>query len=195
MGLSTVAELLEDELKDLYSAETQLVKALPKMAKAASSEVLKEAITSHLEETKGHVDRLDRIGKELGIKLTGMKCKAMEGLIEEGKEILEEDERGPVVDLAIIGAAQRVEHYEISAYGTTKTLAQHLGHDEVVRLLEETEEEESAADTKLTAIAVDEVLPSASADEEQEEEGQDEDGEPKNRANNGKSKAKVARRR
>jgi ferritin-like metal-binding protein YciE len=188
MSLSSLAKLLEDELKDLYSAETQLVKALPKMAKAASADGLKEAITSHLEETRGHVERLDQIGKELGIRLTGKKCKAMEGLIAEGSEILEEDGPAPLIDLAIIGAAQRVEHYEISAYGTAKTLAEHLGHDKVVRLLQETEDEESAADTKLTGIAVDEVLPSASAGEEED----DADEEPSNArsARNGKGNAK-----
>jgi ferritin-like metal-binding protein YciE len=191
MSLSTLDKLLEDELKDLYSAETQLVKALPKMAKAASADGLKKAITNHLEETKGQVKRLEQIGKQLGIKLTGKKCKAMEGLIEEGSEILEEDGPAPIIDLAIIGAAQRVEHYEISAYGTTRTLAEHLGHDKVVRLLQETEDEESAADTKLTGIAVDEVLPAAS-------EGENEDDateEPTNgrAARNGKGKGKTKR--
>ena len=118
MKLASLDRLLEDQLKDLYSAENQLVKALPKMAKRASSGGLKEAITSHLEETKQHVERLDRIGQTLGVKLSGKKCKAMEGLIEEGAEALESDGPGPVIDAALIAAAQRVEHYEIAAYGT-----------------------------------------------------------------------------
>ena len=163
MRLPTIAKLLEDQLKDLHSAETQLVKALPKMAKKASTKGLKEAITSHLEETKGHVERLDQIGENLGVKLTGKKCKAMEGLIAEGAEILEADGPGPVIDAAIIAAAQRVEHYEISAYGTARTLAAQLEHDDAVELLQETLTEESAADEKLTSISEEEVLPAATS--------------------------------
>jgi ferritin-like metal-binding protein YciE len=166
MKLPTVAKLLEDQLKDLYSAENQLVKALPKMAKKASAKGLKEAISSHLEETKGHVERLAQIGESLGIKLSGKKCKAMEGLIEEGAEILEAEGPGPVIDAAIIAAAQRVEHYEISAYGTARTFAAQLEHDDAVELLQETLVEESAADEKLTSISEDEVLPAASSVEE-----------------------------
>src|SRR6476659_5191144 len=161
MKLTSVDQLLEEELKDLYSAESQLLKALPKMAKAASNEMLSEAFLAHLEETKGQVERLDSIGKELGIKLTGKKCKAMEGLIEEGKEILDMDGLGSLIDAALIGAAQRVEHYEISGYGTARTLAEHLGHTEVARLLEQTLDEEAAADKKRTKISMEQVLPSA----------------------------------
>jgi ferritin-like metal-binding protein YciE len=161
MKLQTVAKLLEDQLKDLYSAESQLVKALPKIAKKASAEALKEAITSHLQETKGHVERLDTIGERLGIKLNGKKCKAMEGLVEEGAEVLEAEGPGPVIDAAIIAAAQRVEHYEISAYGTARTFAEKLEHTDVVELLQETLDEEGAADEKLTSISEEEVLPAA----------------------------------
>ena len=161
MKLPTLAKLLEDQLKDIHSAETQLVKALPRMAKKASSKGLKEAITSHLGETKHHVERLDQIGTALGIKLTGKKCKAMEGLIDEGAEVLEAEGPGPVIDSALIAAAQRVEHYEISAYGSARALAGHLGHEDVVELLQETLEEESAADEKLTSISEEEILPSA----------------------------------
>jgi ferritin-like metal-binding protein YciE len=168
MKLSSLDELLADQLKDLYSAETQLVKALPKMAKAASDETLREAIESHLEETKGQVERLNRIGKTLGTTLSGKKCAAMEGLVEEGKEVLEADGPGPILDLAMIAAAQRVEHYEISAYGSARTLAEHLGHDDVARLLQETLDEESAADEKLTGIATDTILPSAGDEEEED---------------------------
>lgn len=161
MKLPTIAKLLEDQLKDLYSAENQLVKALPKMAKNASSKSLKEAITSHLEETRHQVERLEQVGQALGIKLSGKKCKAMEGLIAEGAEILEADGPEPVIDAAIIAAAQRVEHYEISAYGTARTFAAQLGHQNAVELLQETLEEESAADEKLTSLSEDEILPAA----------------------------------
>lgn len=162
MKLPTLASLLTDQLKDLHSAEAQLVKALPKMAKKASSDGLKEAILAHLEETKGHVDRLDRIGEILSVKLGGKKCKAMEGLVEEGSEVLEADGPGPIIDAALIAAAQRVEHYEISAYGTARAIAERLEHADVAELLQKTLDEESAADEKLTGIATKEILPSAS---------------------------------
>jgi ferritin-like metal-binding protein YciE len=159
--LTTIAKLLEDQLKDLHSAETQLVKALPKMAKKAASQGLKEAFTSHFDETKQHVERLDQIGQTLSIKLSGKKCKAMVGRIAEEAEVLEAEGPGPVIDAALIAAAQRVEHYEISAYGTARTLARELGHEDVVELLQETLAEESAADEKLTALSEEEVLPNA----------------------------------
>jgi ferritin-like metal-binding protein YciE len=166
MKLPTIAKLFEDQLKDIYNAETQLVKALPKMAKKASSEALKEAITSHLEETKHHVERLDEIGQSLGIKVTGKKCKAMEGLIEEGAEVMQAEGPSPVIDAAIIVAAQRVEHYEISAYGSARAFAQQLGHEDAVELLQETLDEESAADEKLTALSEEEILQAAADVEE-----------------------------
>ena len=153
--------LLEDELKDLYNAEGQLVKALPKMAKAASDASLKKAFSSHLTETQGQVERLAKIGELLGIKLSGKKCKAMEGLLEEGKEILEADGPGSVIDAALIGAAQRVEHYEIAAYGTARAFAEQLGNAKVAKLLQQTLDEESAADEKLSAISLKTVLPNA----------------------------------
>jgi ferritin-like metal-binding protein YciE len=161
MKLPTIAKLLEDQLKDIHSAEAQLVKALPKMAKKASSKGLKEAITSHLQETKHHVERLDQIGQTLGVKLSGKKCKAMEGLVEEGAEVLEAEGPGPVIDSALIAAAQRVEHYEIAAYGSARALAEQLGHDDIVELLQETLDEESAANEKLTSLSEEEILPSA----------------------------------
>ena len=166
MKIPTLANLLADQLKDIYSAETQLVKALPKMAKKASAAGLKDAITSHLEETKNQVERLNQIGQALSIKLTGKKCKAMEGLIEEGSEVLEAEGPSPVIDAALIAAAQRVEHYEISAYGSARALATHLGHQDVVALLEETLAEESAADEKLTSVCEEEILPAVEAVEE-----------------------------
>ena len=153
MKIASLDKLLEDELKDLFNAEGQLVKALPKMAKAASDASLKKAFTSHLTETKGQVQRLTAISRLLGIKLTGKKCKAMEGLLEEGKEILDSDGPASVIDAALIGAAQRVEHYEIAAYGTARAFAEHLGNAKVAKLLQQTLDEEGATDKKLTQLA------------------------------------------
>ena len=161
--MDTLNELFIDELKDIYNAENQLVKALPKMAKKASSPTLKAAFTSHLKETENHAARLEKIGQTLGVKLTGKKCAAMEGLVEEGKEILEEDGEEAVIDVALIGAAQRVEHYEIAAYGTIRAMAEELGHDNIAMLLQTTLNEEGAADKKLTEIAQSAVLPAANA--------------------------------
>jgi ferritin-like metal-binding protein YciE len=153
MKLSSLQDLLHHELKDLYSAETQLVKALPKMAKAATNDDLKAGFEEHLEQTKGHVSRLEEIAKILDMKLTGHACKAMKGLIEEGSELIEEDAEDAVRDAGLIGAAQRVEHYEIAGYGTARCLAETLGHDDVAKLLEETLEEEKETDEKLTELA------------------------------------------
>jgi ferritin-like metal-binding protein YciE len=146
-------ELLVDELKDLYSAENQIVKALPKMAKAAGSSELKRAFERHLEETKRQVERLDQIGEQLDIRLTGKKCKGMAGLIEEGNELIAEDLDQDALDAGLIGAAQKVEHYEIAAYGTARTHAEMLGHSKVARLLQQTLNEEGATDKKLTQLA------------------------------------------
>lgn len=187
--MDTLQELFEDELKDLYSAENQLLKALPKMAKKAASETLQAAFTAHLEETEGQVDRLTKIGELMKIKLTGKKCKAMEGLVEEGKEVLEEEGRSAVIDAALIGAAQRVEHYEIAAYGTAKAFAEQLGLTEVAELLSETLDEESAADEKLSTISLEEVLPATEASDEAEEEDEE---EAKPRAKPAKKSAKKA---
>jgi ferritin-like metal-binding protein YciE len=146
-------ELLVDELKDLYSAEGQIVKALPKMAKAAGSPELRRAFERHLEETRRHVERLDQIGNELDVKLTGKRCKGMAGLIEEGKELIEEDMDQDALDAGLIGAAQKVEHYEIAGYGTARTHAEMLGYSKVARLLQQTLNEEGATDKKLTQLA------------------------------------------
>jgi ferritin-like metal-binding protein YciE len=154
-------ELLVDELKDLYSAENQIVKALPKMAKAASSTELKRAFERHLEETRRQVERLNQVGEHLEIKLTGKKCKGMEGLIEEGKEIIEEDLDENAIDAGLIGAAQKVEHYEIAAYGTARTHAEMLGYPKVARLLQQTLDEEGATDKKLTQLAESIINPQA----------------------------------
>jgi len=153
--MSTVEDLLVDQIRDLYDAEKQLVRALPKMAKAASSDELRQAIEDHLEETTNQVQRLEQAFEQLEKTAKGKTCKAMKGLIEEGGEVIEEDSEEPINDLALIAAAQRVEHYEISAYGTAKAMAKHIGENQVASLLEETEDEEKAADKKLTEIAMD----------------------------------------
>jgi ferritin-like metal-binding protein YciE len=151
--MNPLEELLIDELKDIYSAENQIIKALPKMAKAASSPELRRAFERHLEETRRQVERLDQIGDALEIKLTGKKCKGMEGLIEEGKEIMQEDLDENAIDAGLIGAAQKVEHYEIAAYGTARTHAEILGYNKVARLLQQTLNEEAATDKKLSQLA------------------------------------------
>ena len=153
MQQSELRELYVDELKDIYSAETQLVKALPKMAKAAASEELRNGFEEHLQQTKGHVTRLEQIFTDLDEKPTGKKCAGMEGLIKEGGEAAEEDYEGEAKDAALIGAAQRVEHYEIAAYGTVRAMAEKLGDDRAVELLSQTLQEEKDTDVKLSNIA------------------------------------------
>jgi ferritin-like metal-binding protein YciE len=163
-------ELYIDELKDLYSAENQLVKALPKMAKAASSDELREGFEKHLEQTRGHVQRLEKIFQTLGESPKGKTCKGMQGLVEEGSGATEEDYGGRVMDAALIGAAQRVEHYEIAGYGTVRSMAKTLGADDQVSLLEETLEEEKETDDKLTELAEQiNTRANESGDEQQEE--------------------------
>jgi ferritin-like metal-binding protein YciE len=161
-----------DELKDLYSAENQLVKALPKMAKAATSEDLRAGFEEHLEQTKVHVQRLETIFQQLGESPTGKKCKGMEGLIGEGSEAIEEHE-GALLDAALIGATQRVEHYEMAGYGTVIAFAEELGKSEHVSLLNETLEEEEETDEKLTGLAGD-----INAQANQGEEASEEDTAP-----------------
>jgi ferritin-like metal-binding protein YciE len=146
-------ELLIDELKDLYSAEKQIVKALPKLVKAASTPELQDALQSHLEETKGQVGRLEKIADLVGKKLTGKNCVGMQGVLEEGSEVIDETEEGTVRDAALIAASQRVEHYEMAGYGSARDFANTLGLSEVAALLEETLAEEKEADKKLTSIS------------------------------------------
>jgi ferritin-like metal-binding protein YciE len=153
MSLGNLKDLLVEEVKDLYSAEKQLVKALPKMAKAATNAELKQGFVTHLEETEGQVERLEEIFKLLGLAPRAKHCDAMEGLIDEGASVIAEEAEASVKDAALIGAAQKVEHYEIAAYGTARTHAQLLGMQEAMELLEETLEEEKATDQKLTALA------------------------------------------
>lgn len=151
--LKTLEDFLIEELKDLYSAEKQMTKALPKMVKAAFAEDLKEAFQNHLQETENQVERLDKISKILGKTLTGKKCKAMAGLVEEGKEIIEEDMEDTVRDVALIAAAQKVEHYEIASYGCARTYAKLLGMNDVEELLQQTLDEEGNANDVLTQIS------------------------------------------
>jgi ferritin-like metal-binding protein YciE len=176
-AVNSLRELLVDELKDLYSAETQLLKALPKMAKAASHEDLKEGFTEHLEQTKDHVDRLERSLKMLGANAKGKTCPAMKGLIEEGTEAIETDGPDAIRDARLIGAAQRVEHYEIAAYGTARAFAQTIGETKIADLLQDTLDEEGQADKKLTAMAetINEEANAAGGDESEEDEEEEED--------------------
>jgi ferritin-like metal-binding protein YciE len=153
MKLKNLQELYVDQLKDLYSAEKQLVQALPKMAKAASTPELQQGFQTHLEQTRGHVDRLEQIFARLGASAGRKKCKGMEGLIEEGQEVLELEGDRVVKDAALIAAAQRVEHYEIAGYGTVRTFAEHLGFDQDSTLLQQTLDEEGETDKKLTSLA------------------------------------------
>jgi len=151
--MNTLEDLFMDLLKDLYSAEKQLVKALPKMAKAAQASDLRQAFQEHLAQTEGQVERLDQIFTDLEGSPRGKKCVAMEGLIEEGNEIMQANAEPDVMDAGLIAAAQKVEHYEIASYGTARTWAQQLGHDRAARLLQETLDEEGEANKKLTQIA------------------------------------------
>jgi ferritin-like metal-binding protein YciE len=153
MQKDSLRQLYIDELKDLYSAETQMVKALPKIAKASSNPQLRQAFEEHLRQTSGHVSRLEQIFEMLGEKPTGKKCLGMEGLVKEGSETMQEDYTEAVKDAGIIGAAQRVEHYEIAGYGTVRAFAELLGENEHVSLLDETLNEEKEADEKLTRLA------------------------------------------
>jgi ferritin-like metal-binding protein YciE len=170
MKVDNLREMFEDELKDLYSAENQLIKALPKMAKAATSKELKAAFEGHLGETKAHVERLEEVCTTLGISPKGKKCKAMEGLVTEGSEWIEEDADPDVMDAGLIAAAQRVEHYEMAGYGCVRTYAQLLGEAKVAKLLQKTLDEEGSCDKKLTQIAEKINVEAMDDDEEEDEE-------------------------
>ena len=153
MKEDSLKELFIEELKDLYSAETQLVKALPKMAKAATNSDLKAGFQEHLKQTEGHVGRLEKIMKSLDESPKGKKCKGMEGLIKEGAELIEEDPGDEELDAGLISAAQRVEHYEMAGYGCVATYAKLLGEDQAETLLRQTLDEEKETDKKLTQLA------------------------------------------
>lgn len=153
MKQNTLKELYLDELRDLYDAEQQLIKALPKMAKASSSGELRGGFEHHLEQTRGHAERLEQIFEALGEPAKGKKCKGMAGLVAEGAEMIDEDFEDQVMDAGLISAAQRVEHYEIAAYGTARTFANLLGESEAASLLDETLTEEKETDQKLTDLS------------------------------------------
>jgi ferritin-like metal-binding protein YciE len=153
MEMESLRDLYTDELKDLLSAENQILKALPKMAKKASNPGLQQAFEIHLEETRGHVQRLEQVFENLGVPARAKKCKGMQGLLEEAKEMMEEADDDEVRDAAMIGSAQRVEHYEIAAYGTVRAYAKLLGDEQSARLLQQTLDEEGATDKKLTQLA------------------------------------------
>lgn len=159
--LNNLEDLFHHQLKDIYSAEKQLINALPTMIENASSEQLQKAFEEHLEETKGHKKRLEEIGEELDLDLSGETCNAMKGLIEEAEEFISENPDLDVRDAGIIADAQRVEHYEISAYGTAVTFAEALGHNNAAKKLQQTLEEESAADATLNELAIESVNPRA----------------------------------
>ncbi len=163
MPLDTLTDVFKEQVEDLYSAETQLVQALPGVASAAEDSKLREAIEAHLEQTRTHVERLEHILSDLGISSPSEKCEGMAGLLAEGEEIIRTPGSGPAKDAALIAAAQRVEHYEIAAYGTARALAGELGLDDASGLLGETLEEESAADELLTKIATGGLMRSAQA--------------------------------
>lgn len=191
MQKESMRELYLNELKDLYSAETQLVKALPKMAKASSNEQLREAFEEHLRQTSEQVSRLEQIFEMLGEKPTGKKCLGIEGLVKEAAETMRETYDDSVMDAALIGAAQRVEHYEIAAYGTVRAFAQTLGEDDHVPLIEQTLEEEKQTDEKLTQLAED-INSQAESGEGDAESTDGEEGQP--RASKGKSSKNSSRR-
>ncbi|MDQ6862079.1 MAG: ferritin-like domain-containing protein [Verrucomicrobiota bacterium] len=159
--IESLKELLEEELKDIYSAEKQLLKAMPRMAKKASSEELRSALQQHLEVTQGQVERLEQVFEVLGKPAKAKTCKAMQGLLEEAKEIMEEDAEDAVMDAGIIAAAQKVEHYEIASYGTVRTWARLCGENEAADLLQQTLDEEGEADQRLTELAEGVVNPEA----------------------------------
>ena len=175
MSAENLREALVEEIRDLYNAEKQLVKALPKMAKGAESDELRDAFEKHLEETEGQVTRLEQVFDLLGEKPRGKHCAGMAGIVEEGSEKLQEDMEGSVLDACLIASAQKVEHYEIGAYGTAIAWAEALGLNEVCDVLNETLEEEKAADEKLSALAESGINQAATAGESEDSEMEEED--------------------
>jgi ferritin-like metal-binding protein YciE len=169
MASQSLEDLLREELRDLLDAETQITKALPRLSKAVESEELRQSLQMHLRQTEEQIERLHRAFELLDERPRKKTCQGIKGLIEEAREMMQELDRGPVLDAALIGAQQKVEHYEIAAYGTVRTFAIRLGHDELAALFEETLEEEKATDEKLTEVAESLVNPEAA------EEGDEED--------------------
>jgi ferritin-like metal-binding protein YciE len=190
MQKESIRELYINELKDLYNAETQLVKALPKMAKASSSDELREAFEEHLRQTSEQVSRLEQIFEMMDEKPTGKKCAGMEGLVKEATETMREKYEDSVMDAALIGAAQRVEHYEIAGYGTVREFAELLGEDEHVPLLEQTLEEEKQTDEKLTQLAQD--INAQAEETETESESEEEQSQTRTSKRSGKGSSRRA---
>jgi len=179
-NLDTLNDLFEDELQDIYDAEQQILKALPKIIDAVTNEELRAGLSSHLEETAGHVERLESVFESIGRKPSGKHCAGMAGILEEGSDLLEEDGDEMVLDAAFIAGCQRVEHYEITAYGSLIAWANALGYDQAAEMLRSNEQEEKAADEKLTQLAesgINEAAAAGSESGEQEEEEEDEEDE------------------
>ena len=185
MAQKTLQEAFVDEVRDTYDAERQLTKALPKMAKAATAAKLKEAFTSHLEETRGQIERLEKVFELLEERVRGKHCAGMAGIIEEGSSMMEEDFDEATMDAALIAGGQRAEHYEMAAYGTLVAWARELGHMDVAEFLQETLEEEKAADEKLSLLAQNEVNPEAARGSEDDEEEEDDEPTPARKAARG----------
>jgi len=192
MQKGSLRQLYIDELKDLYNAETQLVKALPKMAKASSNAQLRQAFEEHLRQTSEHVSRLEQIFEMLDEKPTGKKCLGMEGLVKEGAETIQEDYSDEVKDAAIIGAAQRVEHYEIAAYGTVKAMAELLGEDAHISLLDQTLGEEKKTDETLTELSAEINPQAAQGSEAAEDDSEEEEGSKSRRTSARKGNSRRA---
>lgn len=194
MAITDAQELFVQQLKDIYSAEKQAIRAYPKIAKTAQSEELKQALQEHLEQTKGQLERLDRVFEILGKKSSGKTCEAMKGLITEAQEAMEEIEKGPVLDAAIIAAGQRIEHYEIASYGTVATFAEAMGEQEIHDLLAETLQEEKETDERLTEVAQSVNAESLQTTEEEgEEEEEEEVPQPKKSAKKSAKKKTAAK--
>jgi ferritin-like metal-binding protein YciE len=192
MKTATLRDLYVDELKDLYDAENRLVKALPKMAKTATSQDLRTGIEGHLEQTKEHVNRLKQILTDMGEKAGGKKCPGMIGILDEGEEMMDEDFEGSLMDAALISTAQRVEHYEIAAYGCVRSWAELLGEDEARQLLDKTLEEEKETDQKLTQLS-EEINSQAQSQAPEQEEGQESEARSKRSSkSNGRSRTATA---
>ena len=195
MQENSLQELYVEQLRDLYNAENQLVKALPKMAKAARSEALRQGFEQHLEQTKGHVDRLEQIFSAMDKSPKGKKCAGMEGLVEEGEEVVKEQSSSEALDAGLIASAQRVEHYEIAAYGTVRSFAELLGENEAVDLLQQTLDEEKETDEKLTELAKDantQAMSAARAGETEEDPSEAEET-PRSPQRGRRGKARSAR--
>jgi ferritin-like metal-binding protein YciE len=186
-SMDSLEDLLHDEIKDMYDAEKQLTKALPKLAKKASNEELREAFEAHLGETQGHIDRLEQIFQLLEMPARGKKCEGMQHLIAEGNEMIAECEDDDTRDAVMIAAAQKAEHYEIASYGTIRTWAAMLGRQDVAAILEESLEEEKAADQKLTSIAESFVNAAAARADDREEEEEERRGGQRRGARGGSS--------